>query len=255
MFLKATAYHLGAAISISSVIKEFDFELVKTENEYVFFQLNQTSWIYIKNYGSVVFVNVDTELRNKLINFLTESDILDDLPNEEFEIEIAAGLPIRVRHGLVQLPEISMDIAHVFCLNLAQSVALDHYRIQVEKLLEITTDYSIVLSKKGSLVASQKKINKITGEVMIQKNRIAENLYIFESPDIVWDEGDLSAIDEQLRRDLNIERRHQGIQFHLDVVKENLDNYMSILQHKHSSMLEWVIIILIAIEIIHLFII
>ena len=253
MLLKSTAYHLGAAISVSSVIKEFDFELVKTEREYAFFQLKPNSWIYMKNYGSVVFINVNENQMLKVLNFLTESELIDDLPNEEFEIEIAPEKGISISHGLIQIPAISMDVAHVICLNLAQSVALDHYRNQVEKLIEITTDYSYVLSKKGSLIASQKKINKITGEVLVQKNKISENLYIFELPDIVWDEGNLTAIDEQLRKDLDIERRHNGIQFHLGLVKENLDNYMGILQHRHSSMLEWIIIILIAIEILHIF--
>lgn len=251
--LKSTAYHLGAAISITAVIREFDFELVKTEHEYAFFQLKPNAWIYMKNYGSLVFINIDENQERKVLNYLTESDLVDDLPSEAFEIEVAEGNPIKIIHGLIQIPEISMDIAHVICLNLAQSVALDHYRNEVERLIEITTEYSFVLSKKGSLIASQKKINKITGDVMIQKNRIAEHLYIFESPDIVWDEGSLTAIDEQLRKDLDIERRHNGIQFHLGVVKENLDNYMGILQHRHSSMLEWIIILLIFIEILHLF--
>ena len=52
-----------------------------------------------------------------------------------------------------------------------------------------------------------------------------------------------------MRDELEIVARHHGLQHNLDVISENLDFFKDILQHKHSSLLEWIIILLILFEI------
>ena len=64
----------------------------------------------------------------------------------------------------------------------------------------------------------------------------------------------MSYLDQELSNELDIVNRHNGLQHNLDVIKENLDLFKDIMQHKHSSMLEWIIIILILFEILQVFI-
>ena len=55
----------------------------------------------------------------------------------------------------------------------------------------------------------------------------------------------------KLNEELDFKNRFASIQHSLDIVKENLELFKDILQHKHSSLLEWIIIILILFEVIH----
>jgi uncharacterized Rmd1/YagE family protein len=47
--------------------------------------------------------------------------------------------------------------------------------------------------------------------------------------------------------------RFRNIQEGLEIVKENLDLFKDIMQHSKSLVLEWIIIILILVEVINLF--
>jgi len=71
---------------------------------------------------------------------------------------------------------------------------------------------------------------------------------------LAWSDAELAEIDTKLRKELEVINRHRGIQHGFDIVKENLDLFRDILNHKHSSNLEWIIIVLIAVEIIQLLI-
>jgi uncharacterized Rmd1/YagE family protein len=57
-----------------------------------------------------------------------------------------------------------------------------------------------------------------------------------------------------LNKELDIRIRHRSLQESLAIIQENLEIYKDINQHSHSSTLEWIIIILIAVEIANIFI-
>lgn len=253
--INAIAFHMEESISTQSLASKLDFDVVKYEEEFLLATLGENSWIYVKSYGSVVFFNIEESIQDSFLKDLTSDNIvLSDLSSEAFTIEVKPNEEARVSFGRVQVPELSDDIIHIIALNLSQSVALDVFNSQVEELLDNTSIHAWHLQSKGHLILSQRRVNRILGKMLSVRNNIAQDLYIFQFTDVSWSQENLNKIDEYLRRDLAIVRRHEGIQFHLNVVKENLDLYMSILQHRHSSMLEWVIIVLIFIEIIHIFI-
>jgi uncharacterized Rmd1/YagE family protein len=87
---------------------------------------------------------------------------------------------------------------------------------------------------------------------MVLRTRIAENLLIFETSDLAWSSEQLSRLDNELREQLDMVNRHHGLQYSLNIAKENLDLFREILHHKQSSTLEWIIIILILLEVVDL---
>ncbi|UKN01401.1 RMD1 family protein [Paracrocinitomix mangrovi] len=251
--LKSTAYHLGEHISIVSAIKELDYTVSKTENEFALFEVSESSWIYLKNYGSIVFINVDDAVRKKTMKlFLDNVNEMEGLPSDDFVVIVTPEVLPRADFGKIYVPNISIDVAHVIALNMAQTVALDDFQYAIESLLEQTRDFSIKLKKEGKINLSRREVRQMIGQTLVLKNRIAENLYIFDSPDVIWDDKMLTELDSQMHADLEFVRRHEGLQLNLTTIKENLDAFQSILQHKHSSLLEWIIIILILAEVLQI---
>jgi uncharacterized Rmd1/YagE family protein len=88
---------------------------------------------------------------------------------------------------------------------------------------------------------------------LLLKNRIAENLYIFDSPDETWNDEHLSKIDTDLKRTFDLQERTRNIQEGLTIIKDNLELFRALLQYRHSNILEWIVIILILIEVVNLF--
>ena len=255
MHLQTIAYHLERRIALSAIRSQFEsYELVKRAHSSLLYKITNNSYIYIKDYGSVVFMNCTNDLINQIVSFLInkENSNINNLPSEKYNITFSDT--IEVDFGTIQIKELNDDVAHIIMLNLAQSVALMNYVNKTSDLHDKTLVYSKQLEKTGSFKLSKIQMRKFIGKTLNLKNNIAENLFVFDSPDVAWNNKDLSDLDYKLKDELDILKRHQGIENSLNVIKENLDLFNDILQHKYSSMLEWIIILLILFEVVQVII-
>lgn len=251
--IKVVAYHLEKQLDLKQWRKDFSYPLKKRERSFVLYKISDDSYLYIKNYGSIVFFNCDTNFEDHILEtFSVDISQKQQLPKETFSIK--KGTELEVDFGKITVDEITIDIAHIIMLNLAQSVALTYYVNATSTLNESTSAYMYQLENDGSIRLSKKKMRVFIGKTMNLKNSISENLFIFDASDLAWSKEHLSVLDERLKDELDIVKRHQSLQFSLGVVKENLDLFQGILQHKYSSMLEWIIIILILFEVVQVFI-
>ena len=176
--------------------------------------------------------------------------VLSELPFEAFDILVEENKSQNVAFDVIYVKELNADIAQVIMMNLAQSAAIDHYVNDSMKLIDGIKQYADQLEIKGRILLSFKQMRKFIGETMNIKNRIAKNLFIFETSNLAWSKENLSDLDNQLRFQLDVVNRFKGLENNLNIVKENLDFFQAIIQHKHSSVLEWIIIILILFEVI-----
>jgi uncharacterized Rmd1/YagE family protein len=138
-------------------------------------------------------------------------------------------------------------------LNVSQSVALDYYHEQTTMLMEETNYHTQVLETKGSLDISGRNLKKYIGKTLLLKNRIAENLYIFDSPPETWDDENLNKIHTDLKRTFDLKERFRNIQEGLNIIKDNYELFRDLLQYRNSYRLELVIIILILVEVLNIF--
>jgi len=111
-----------------------------------------------------------------------------------------------------------------------------------------------ITGKKGRLAVSGRKLKKFIGKTLLIKSRIAENLYIFDSPPETWENEQLDKLHGELKKSFDLHDRFRDVSEGLGIVKDNLELFKDILQYRNSLMLEWIVIILIAIEVIHLFV-
>lgn len=245
-----SAYHLGMHIQLPKVLDLISFEIIKDEPSFLLFKKSEFAYFYVKHYGSVVFCGFEQHEIEKIISKISGTpQKLEDLFSEDYELHIVKDRESEVEFNTVFVPEFTIDVLHLMMLNLSESVALENYQGRTNSLLEQTREISDNLRQTGDIGIPRSRLRKFVGRTMVLKNRIAENLLIFETSDLAWSSAQLSHLDEELRKQLDIVNRHHGLQYSLNIVKENLDLYRNILEHKHSSMLEWIIIILILLEV------
>ena len=138
-------------------------------------------------------------------------------------------------------------------MTVSQSVALDYYEEQTTKLIEETNYYTQMLEAKGRLNITGVNLKKYIGKTLVLKNRIAENLYIFDSPPETWEDENLNKIYTDLKRTFDLQDRFRDIQEGLNIVKDNLELFRDLLQYRNSYRLELVIILLILVEVLNIF--
>ena len=73
---------------------------------------------------------------------------------------------------------------------------------------------------------------------------------ILDHPDFFWEDDEWLPIYVRAAKYLEVDRRADVLNKRLDIIKELFDMLASELQFSHSSKLEWIIIVLILIEVI-----
>lgn len=249
--------HVNSNINIEIIKKSLLFELVREEPTELFYMTEAGGYIFIANYGSVVFVDVEQDKQTLIlrsIHNLLEIKSTSDFQSEKYTIEIDSKKQRRVLFNKIILTSYEVDNIYTIMFSIAQSIALGYYSSQSEHLLEETRVYTTQLETKGKVDLKGRQLIQYIGKALNLKNQIARNLYIFDTPQLMWEEQSLDQLHTALTRELDITLRYRYIQENLGIVQENLELFKDLSQHSHSAQLEWIIIILILIEVVDLFV-
>ncbi len=134
-------------------------------------------------------------------------------------------------------------IAHV----VSQSVALGLYEQKLadyyeksRKLIDAADTFSIF--KRTRLARFAKQLVLIRHDMLIE-------LYLLDKPNILWDDEDAELLYNRLAYSLELKDRFDVVEYKLNNIKDDIVMVMDLTNHNHSSFLEWIIIVLIAVEI------
>lgn len=253
--MQVLSYQIADSIDIKQVKSAYKAQLHHSDADELFYRVNDTEYIYVFKYGVVCFLNCITAKIDDFINLIAPycKNLFQNKLSEEFKIEVNAR-ENKLGFNEIEIVNADVEILRLIMLNVSQSVALDYYYEQTNKLLEETNYFTQILERKGKLGISGTNLKKYIGKTLILKNRIVENLYIFDSPPEVWEDENLNKIDTGLKRTFDLQERFRNIQEGLGIVTENLDLFRDLLQYKNSNLLEWIVIILILVEVLNLFV-
>lgn len=253
--LKVSSYQISDSIDIKTLKNDFTAQLLYSDADELFYKSEQEQYVYIFKYGVVCFLGYDELKIAEFIKFITQycKNISETKLWEEFLIETNTE-ETKIGYNKIEIEKSEPEIFRIIMLNVSQSVALDYFSQLSSILLEETNHHTQYLEKTGRLEISGKKLQKYIGRTLNLKNRIVENLYIFDSPPETWEDENLNKIDTGMKKTFDIHPRYRDIREELEIIKENLELFKDIMQHRQSAVLEWIIIILILVEVINLFI-
>ncbi|CAN5533774.1 RMD1 family protein [soil metagenome] len=255
MNLKVISYQVADSIDVKQFRQAYTSSVHYADSYEVFFDVEVQKYLYVFKYGIICFLGYDDAEIKKTIKSIQPfcKNFFKLYLSDEFEIETEAKA-INYGYNKIEIPSSDIEMIRLIMLNASQSVALDYYDQQTNHLLEETNFYTQELEKKGQIGLSGKDLKKYIGRTLNLKNKIAGNLYIFDSPEETWENENLNKLDQGLKRTFDLQARFRSIQEGLEIVKENLELFKDLLQYRNSVMLEWVIIILIMVEVLNLFI-
>jgi len=249
------AYQVAQSISIKESKKQLSWQLLFQDSDELFYKVGTDAYVYLFQYGMVSFFNLKEAEINTLLEELKplSNNYFTEKLSEEVVVKVEANT-VKVEYEQIILPSLDQDMIRLVMLNASQSVALDRYAEITEQLLIETNQHTLYLEQKGKLDISGNKLKRFIGKILNLKNKISENLYIFDSPDSTWDNEALNELNIDLKKTFDLKDRYRLIHDRIDIIKENLELFKDIMDHKESSRLEWIIIILIVIEVFDMFI-
>ncbi|WP_338732780.1 RMD1 family protein [Mangrovimonas cancribranchiae] len=253
---QVVAYQVASTIHTKSVKEQLDWELLFSDSDELFYKFSKDQFIYIFQYGMVGFFNLSTDDIGEVLKQLKpfSRNFFQERISETIHVDVQQNI-LKVAFEKVILPYLDTEMIRLVVLNASQSVALNRYSEITEELLEETNKHTLYLERKGKLDISGNKLKRFIGKTLNIKNKISENLYIFDAPEITWESEQLNRLNTDLKQSFDLTDRYHLIHDRIEIIKENLELFKDIMDHKESSKLEWIIIILILVEVVDMFVV
>ena len=256
MMYSVIALQIAPSFNIRQCKQKLALPILFTDSDELFMSNGTEKFVYVFQYGVMAFFNHSTQEINTIIEQLNpeatpwqEQDL-----KETIRVFVAEGAQ-KVAFDRVTLAHFDPEAIRLVMLNTSQSVALDQYLEITDQLLAETNKYTKSLELKWKLDISGIKLKRFIGKVLNIKNQISENLYIFDSPDITWENESLNTLNIALKQTFDLKDRYRYINERTAIIKEDLELFKDIMEHRESSKLEWIIILLILVEVVDLFVI
>ncbi len=217
---------------------------------------DEGTFAFIFDYGVCVLCRYDYEAEKRLLDLLLKYAInpLPSFIEEELDYQKSVGEGVRIRHDLIDLDDVSELVCLSLAHALAQSTKLASFETSIEETIQKTKYIPEALAKKGSIAMSRTQLAKERGRVYLEKSHIILQFNLLDTPEFIWEYPELENYYLTLSRYLEIAPRALVLRHRLEVIQELLAMMADEQKHSHSSMLEWIIIILIAIEIVLFFV-
>jgi required for meiotic nuclear division protein 1 len=258
MEIKIEAYQVAESLNIKKLRADFKTELHAGNISELFYSFeNDSRYLYLFDYGVVVFANYDEISKSEFLRFAKNygEKWIDADYSEYYKITTEEKRDKHfVKNDSVVVPELTPSVCRIVMLNVGQSVALEFYETLADDLLNSTRLFTQELEFKGKLSTNKTQLLKFIGKALNVKNSIVDNLYILDDPNLVWDEPALDVLNKNLKTNFDTYTRFKDLDYRLQIVENNLKLFTEVLNHKEDKFLEWIVIILIAVEIINSFV-
>lgn len=237
--MRVRAVHLNSTIKTKDLLAKVPHKRIyKTAYETVF-KTNKNGYLIIYNFGVFVQFNDTSDVEFSAVN--------DYNKGEEYQVK--RGKRLRVTDNYIVVPKINVHIVRQISLILAESVALDHYENISEDILNQNLEFSRELKRTGKCPKKNKELYKFIGHCSTIRQEILNNLYIGDLPDSAWDDPELEKIFKSLSNVFDLQNRVKTINQVLTSVHQTNSELIGLTNTKKASIMELVIIGLIAFEI------
>ena len=251
--LHVVSYQIADSIDVRAFRSSYKEGIHHYDADELFYKTGEESFVYVFKYGVVCFMNYDEARRDAFMQQIAPfcRNVFELKLSEEFEVEPNAR-ENKFGYNKIEIVRPDIEVFRLIMLNVSQSVSLDYFSEQTNLLLEETNSHTTSLERRGRLAITGKALKMYIGKTLNLKNRISENLYIFDSPPETWEDEDLNRIDLGLKRTFDLQDRFRDIREGLEIIKENLELFKDLLQYRNSTFLEWIIIVLVFLEVLNL---
>lgn len=123
------------------------------------------------------------------------------------------------------------------------------YEDLVDGTIETTKEIPTQIATTGKVKLTRREINMQIGELFILRINIHLQGSVLDAPELMWAEPQLEPIYGAVRSYLEMDQRVGLLTERLDVIADLLAVLKDQLTHTHGEYLEWIVIILIAAEI------
>jgi required for meiotic nuclear division protein 1 len=253
--LKLSAILVSNQLDLKGIKTYLDLKPLADSSSELLYSFGNERLQYYFNYGVIVFSGHSEEEIKVAVRAIQpfQKNPNSNWLRDDHEITLKEGEP-EFNFDQLIVSRLDEKVIRIAMFNLAQSVALDHYHGVTENLLTEIRGFSNDLENTGKLSLNRKSMMKFIGKALNTQNDIADNIYIFDAPELVWDDEYLDRLHKGLMKHFDLRVRFSEVEYTLRIIEDNLGVFREISHQRESNMLEYIIIALILVEVLNLII-
>lgn len=243
------ALNVGKNITKTKISELLNIKLNKgIENGY--YGYNENLHIVLLPFDVLAIIANDKKTIFKVLKTLDIVIKDDDNITQDYTIRIDPKLStvFLITNEEIVLKELSELNFNIIALSIAQSVGLEKYEKKLDTIF--TKSRNIIESTYISKVISRAHLMEFAKQLVLTRHDMVGKLLLLDKPNILWDNEEAEHLYNSLAKILELHDRHEIALSKLSQIKEDVMLVIDLINHKRSEFLEWIIIILIAVEIV-----
>eukprot|EP00898_Chlorokybus_atmophyticus_P004738 jgi/Chlat1/5265/Chrsp33S05093 len=238
------------ATNSSSIVVAIDYDTPMDARKYM----------VVYSYGAIVGFKLTSREMQRYIDLIgafgdtagLDKDV-ESSKVEEYQLVVRPELPswskYDPRADFMILQTLDINNVRIISSVLALSVALNHYERRVEEVLNRFGVVNNEMQLTGTFTLQKKQVFQLVATINNVFTDALHKIRVLERSETAWKSAKYSEIWETLRDEFEIENRYDTMKDKLDLVQLNLRFFLEVMQNKKADFLEWIIIVLIAVEI------
>jgi len=215
---------------------------------------NEAEQVYLYYFGGVVFLNCSGDIIARFLDGIPrfaeslKGQIL--LPfQDEYRLEIDPGREPAITDDFAVMPNYNLAFLDIICFVIAKSVALERIEEQIDVVFD-EVEGLIAHLGKGRLDLTDRDMARLASSILSFKFTSIAHIMVLDKPAITWDNPEADSLYLTMARLFELNQRYHEIKHKSETLLDMTDVFNSLSHARRSARLEWIIIILIAIEIV-----
>jgi uncharacterized Rmd1/YagE family protein len=210
--------------------------------------------VYLYFFGAVVFVNCPPVIIDAFCNAMTpHSEAFRNLPSarfhDEYSLIIYPGSEMHITNDSAVMPNYNPVFRGIICFVIAKSVALERLEERLDQVLDEIEGF-ITRLERGWLTITDKRLARMASSILSFKYASLANIMVLDKPESTWENEQADRLYLTMANLFELNQRYQEIRHKSETLLDITEVFTSLSHARRSSRLEWIIIILIFIEIV-----
>lgn len=210
--------------------------------------------VYLYYFGSAVFLNYSGDIIARFLDGIRGQVEALKIPQqlvyrEEYDLEIDANREPAITNDYAVMPIYNQAFIDIVCFVIAKSVALERIEERVDAVFD-EVEVLVANLAQGKLELPDRDMAKLASSILSFKFTSIAHIMVLDKPDITWADPEADRLYLTMARLFELNPRYQEIKHKSETLLDMTDVFSSLSNARRSARLEWIIIVLIAIEII-----
>lgn len=210
--------------------------------------------VYLYYFGCAVFLNCSSDITARFLDSLKGFGDVVKIPQqlayrEEYQLVIDPEREPVITDDYAVMPSYNQAFIDIICFVIAKSVALERIEERVDAVFD-EVEVLIANLGEGKLELPDRLMAKLASSILGFKYTSIAHIMVLDKPEITWADPEADRLYLTMARLFELGPRYQEIKHKSETLLDMTDVFSSLSHARRSARLEWIIIILIAIEIV-----